>query len=101
MHGPAGSDQAQGGWLPSAIIAGGAAFWGLYWLPLRETEALGVPPIWSVALFNMPGNSVLGGGGGIALMSGISRVLCPVRFFLTVLVAVSPVPLFVLVFGAF
>ena len=54
MQGPAGSDQTQGGWLPSAIIAGCAAFWGLYWIPLRETEALGVPPIWSVALFNMP-----------------------------------------------
>ena len=54
MQGPAGSQQAQGGWLPSAVIAGCAAFWGLYWIPLRETEALGVPPIWSVALFNMP-----------------------------------------------
>lgn len=54
MQGPAGSDQTQGGWLPSAFIAGCAAFWGLYWIPLRETEALGVPPIWSVALFNMP-----------------------------------------------
>lgn len=40
--------------MPSAVIAGSAAFWGLYWIPLRETEALGVPPVWSVALFNMP-----------------------------------------------
>lgn len=59
MQGPAGSDQsgdgqARGGWLPSAVIAGCAAFWGLYWIPLRETEALGVPPVWSVALFNIP-----------------------------------------------
>lgn len=54
MQGPAGSEQAQGGWLPSAVIAGCAAFWGLYWIPLRETEALGVPPVWSVALFNLP-----------------------------------------------
>lgn len=59
MQGPTGSDQAGvkqggGGWLPSAIIAGCAAFWGLYWIPLRETEALGVPPVWSVALFNLP-----------------------------------------------
>ena len=36
------------------MIAGCAAFWGLYWIPLRETEALGVPPLWSVALFNLP-----------------------------------------------
>lgn len=54
MQGTPGTDQTQGGWLPSAVIAGCAAFWGLYWIPLRETEALGVPPIWSVALFNMP-----------------------------------------------
>ena len=54
MRGPAGSDQAQGGMLPSIIIAGSAAFWGLYWIPLRETEELGVSPVWSVALFNMP-----------------------------------------------
>ena len=54
MQGPAASKHAEGGWLPSAIIAGCAAFWGLYWIPLRETEALGVPPVWSVSLFNAP-----------------------------------------------
>ena len=43
MQGTPGTDQTQGGWLPSAVIAGCAAFWGLYWIPLRETEALGVP----------------------------------------------------------
>ncbi len=54
MHGPVSDQRVNGGWMPSLIIAGAAAFWGLYWIPLRETEALGVPPLWSVALFNMP-----------------------------------------------
>ena len=40
--------------LPSIGIAVCAAFWGLYWIPLRETEAMGVPPVWTVALFNLP-----------------------------------------------
>lgn len=43
---------------------------------------------------NAPGNIVLGGGGGIALVAGLSRVYSPLPFLLTVLVAVLPVPLF-------
>ncbi len=54
MQGHVSDQRVNGGWVPSLIIAGAAAFWGLYWIPLRETEALGVPPLWSVALFNMP-----------------------------------------------
>ncbi len=42
---------------------------------------------------NMPGNVVLGGGGGIALMAGVSRLFSPLAFLLTILVAVLPVPL--------
>lgn len=44
-------------------------------------------------LINMPGNVVLGGGGGIALMAGLSRLFRPIPFLLTVLIAVLPVPL--------
>lgn len=44
-------------------------------------------------LINMPGNVVLGGGGGIAMMAGLSRLFKPVPFVLTVLLAVLPVPL--------
>jgi len=54
MQGPGSDQTADGGLFPSIVIAGCAAFWGLYWIPLRETEALGVPPLWSVALFNLP-----------------------------------------------
>ncbi|PUB11023.1 hypothetical protein [Yoonia sediminilitoris] len=42
---------------------------------------------------NMPGNIVIGGGGGIALMAGLSRMFTPVSFLLTILIAVLPVPL--------
>ncbi|MBT8368638.1 MAG: hypothetical protein KJP23_28425 [Deltaproteobacteria bacterium] len=44
-------------------------------------------------LFNMPGNYLIGGGGGIALLCGLSRRISWKWFFLTVVVAVSPVPL--------
>lgn len=42
---------------------------------------------------NTPGNVVLGGGGGIALMAGLCRLFAPLPFLLTVLIAVLPVPL--------
>lgn len=44
-------------------------------------------------LFNMPGNYLIGGGGGIAFVCGISRRISWKWFFLTALVAVAPVPL--------
>jgi hypothetical protein len=44
-------------------------------------------------LFNTPGNYLIGGGGGIALVCGISRRISWKWFFLTVVVAVCPVPL--------
>lgn len=48
---------------------------------------------------NIPGNFIVGGGGGIALMAGISRLFSFPLFLLTVLIAVSPVPLLVLLIG--
>ena len=44
-------------------------------------------------LYNMPGNYLIGGGGGISLVCGISRNISWKWFVLTVAVAVSPVPL--------
>lgn len=44
-------------------------------------------------LFNLPGNAVIGGGGGIALAAGVSRLFGLPAFALTVALAVSPVPL--------
>lgn len=48
---------------------------------------------------NMPGNSLIGGGGGIMIVAGLSGVFKPVATFLTIMIAVSPVPLAVLFLG--
>ncbi len=45
---------------------------------------------------NLPGNSVLGGGGGIAALCGLSRQFHWWRFVLTLIVATAPLPLLVL-----
>lgn len=50
--------------------------------------------------FNIPGNTLIGGGGGIALMAGMSRLFSFPAFLLALAVAVSPVPLVVMFFGA-
>jgi hypothetical protein len=47
-------------------------------------------------LFNTPGNYLIGGGGGISLVCGISRSISWKWFLLTVVLAVSPVPLLAL-----
>ena len=46
---------------------------------------------------NLPGNSVLGGGGGIAALCGLSRQFYWWRYVLTLIVATAPIPLLVLV----
>jgi hypothetical protein len=48
---------------------------------------------------NMPGNSIIGGGGGIMLMAGLSGIFSPLATVATVAIAVSPVPLAMVVFG--
>ncbi len=52
-----------------------------------------------MAAVNLPGNIVIGGGGGIALIAGLSRLFFPSVFVLTVAIAISPVPLAWLMFG--
>lgn len=49
---------------------------------------------------NLPGNAVIGGGGGIALIAGLSGIFAPLPMFLTLALAVSPVPVAVLLLGA-
>lgn len=51
-------------------------------------------------LFNVPGNSAIGGGGGIAFVAGMSRLFSAPAFVVTVLVAVAPVPLLFLLVEA-
>jgi len=47
---------------------------------------------------NIPGNAVIGGGGGIMLMAGLSGIFAPLPTFLAIAVGVSPVPLAVMFF---
>jgi hypothetical protein len=47
-------------------------------------------------LLNCPANAVIGGGGGLALLTGISRDVTWRRFLLTIAIATSPVPILVL-----
>lgn len=46
-------------------------------------------------IINLPGNIVIGGGGGIAMMAGASRMFSLAGFVLTVMLAVAPVPLLI------
>lgn len=48
------------------------------------------------ACLNLPGNSALGGGGGIAFLCGLSGQFHWRRFMLTVVLATAPIPLAVL-----
>ena len=48
---------------------------------------------------NTPGNSIIGGGGGIMMIAGLSGIFSPLATLLTVVLAVSPVPLAVMFLG--
>jgi hypothetical protein len=50
-------------------------------------------------LLNMPGNVILGGGGGIAFAAGACRLFSAPAFLLTILIAVAPVPIAFGLFG--
>ena len=50
-------------------------------------------------LLNLPGNAVVGGGGGIALVAGMTRLFTFPAYLLTVALAVSPVPLIISLMG--
>lgn len=47
-----------------------------------------------VALLNIPGNAVIGGGGGIAFMAGVSGVFGTTGFIIATIIGVLPYPLF-------
>jgi hypothetical protein len=46
-------------------------------------------------IFNLPGNYLLGGGGGIALVCGLTRQYRWPGFLLTIILATAPVPILV------
>jgi len=49
------------------------------------------------ALLNMPGNAALGGGGGIGMIAGLSGLFPFLRFLAPVALAVSPIPIVLIV----
>ena len=48
---------------------------------------------------NVPGNIALGGGGGLLLFAGLSRLFAPLPLLVTLIVAISPVPVAVWFMG--
>lgn len=47
-----------------------------------------------IALLNLPGNSIIGGGGGIALCAGMSGIYNTGRYLVSIMIAVAPIPIF-------
>jgi hypothetical protein len=57
------------------------------------------PYIAVIVALNVPGNAVIGGGGGIALLAGMSGLFTFPRFLASVSLAALPVPLVVMLTG--
>lgn len=63
------------------------------WMPFLLRHRL-----WALALLiNLPGSALIGGGGGICLAVGVSRLVTYPQFLLTVAIAVSPLPVAIFV----
>ncbi len=62
---------------------------GYRWLSALEKY----PELLLLGLLNVPGNTLIGGGGGLAASFGALRLLSPGRFFGVTLMATAPVPL--------
>ena len=52
------------------------------------------------AALNLPGNSLIGGGGGIGLVVGMSRIVLFRSFIAVVAIAIAPVPLWFFFYGS-
>lgn len=57
------------------------------------SQALRVRYLGLALLINMPGSGLIGGGGGICMVAGMSRIFTPGWTALTLALAVLPVPL--------
>lgn len=51
-------------------------------------------------LLNLPGNALIGGGGGIGLIVGMSKVVPFHAYVAVIVIAVAPVPLWFFLYGA-
>lgn len=75
--------------LPISTHRGRQRFYrGINWLIRHRLYAL-------AALINTPGNTFIGGGGGIALAAGVSRQISFREFVICISLAVAPVPVIV------
>jgi hypothetical protein len=55
----------------------------------------------SIAIvLNLPGNALIGGGGGIGMITGMSRLIPYPQFLCLIALATSPIPLFLWLKGA-
>ena len=54
-----------------------------------------------VLILNLPGNALVGGGGGIAMLAGMSRLFSLPGFIIAIAIAVAPVPLLAFLGGKF
>jgi hypothetical protein len=74
-------------------------------LLVRDSRARWVPRLVRhrylalAVLLNLPGNVVVGGGGGIALAAGMTRLFTFPAYLFTVALAVAPVPLMIVLAG--
>lgn len=50
-------------------------------------------------LINLPGSIAIGGGGGIMMLAGLSRLFQTARMLLTLAIATAPIPLVVWIMG--
>ncbi len=64
-------------------------------LPRWLNAVIGVRYLILAVLINLPGNSIIGGGGGIGLMAGFSRLFSFWPTIATIALAVAPVPFLV------
>ena len=78
---------------------------GRYWSEKHDTQIEGViagsrflkrvntmSPILSlILLLNMPGNTILGGGGGIAAVYGSFKIISPLEYLLSISIAALPI----------
>lgn len=63
------------------------------WMPFLLRHRL-----WALALLtNLPGSAFIGGGGGICMAVGVSRLVTYPQFLLTTALAVSPLPIEILI----
>ena len=53
-----------------------------------------------IVALNVPGNAIIGGGGGIALLAGMSGLFSFMRFLIAVSLAALPVPLIIILTSA-